>query len=188
MAKDLGHALVIDIESTCWPYPHRAPPGEISEIIEIGLCLVDLKKIERVEKERIIVRPMRSKVSSFCTELTTLTQSEVNRGILLVDALDVLRNKYHCDQRLMVSWGDYDRNHFRRNCDAYRLENPFGPTHLNVKTLFSIAHDCDAELELDDAMQREGLEMEGRHHRGVDDAWNTALLYCRLMQRLRDKS
>src|SRR5438128_1858906 len=48
MAKRLDLALVIDVESTCWDT--RPPRGQISEIIEIGLCTVDLRSLERREK------------------------------------------------------------------------------------------------------------------------------------------
>jgi inhibitor of KinA sporulation pathway (predicted exonuclease) len=62
---------------------------------------------------------------------------------------------------------------------------PFGPIHLNIKSLFATAIGHDRELGLDGAYEILGLTMEGRHHRGDDDAWNIAIL-CRILQRLRD--
>ena len=85
MAKRLDHVLVIDIESTCWDggFP---PRGEANDIIEIGLTRLELSSGRRLEKRSILVRPERSKVSPFCTELTTLTQEQVDTGILFKDA------------------------------------------------------------------------------------------------------
>ena len=51
--------------------------GQVSEIIEIGLAVVDLAAGERVAKHKIMVRPERSTVSELCTQLTGLTQAEV---------------------------------------------------------------------------------------------------------------
>lgn len=183
MAKRLDRILVIDVESTCWP---GAPPrGQISEIIEIGLCLVDVERLERSDKRAIMVRPQVSDVSEFCTKLTTITPEMAASGISLEQSLDLLRNEYHSYDRLFASWGDYDRNQFQRNCDYFRLKVPFGPTHLNVKTLFGIAHNLPREIGIDAACEIVGQPLEGTHHRGVDDAWNIAALLCGLVRRMR---
>src|SRR3954465_14601249 len=85
MAKRLDHVLVIDIESTCWDggFP---PKGETNDIIEIGLTPLELSTGRRLEKRSILVRPERSKVGPFCTQLTTLTQEQVDTGIPFKDA------------------------------------------------------------------------------------------------------
>jgi inhibitor of KinA sporulation pathway (predicted exonuclease) len=106
----------------------------------------------------------------------------------LSDALRILQDQYQSTSRLFASWGDYDRSQFFRNCRTYDLKYPFGPTHLNVKNLFSAALGLTAELEMDTACQRMGVTLEGSHHRGVDDAWNTAQLLCLLLKRMRRAS
>ena len=73
MAKKLDQILVIDIESTCWE--ETPPSGQENEIIEIGICPIDIATGERLEKESILVKPERSQVSEFCTNPTTLTQA-----------------------------------------------------------------------------------------------------------------
>ncbi len=183
MARRLDQILVIDVESTCWEGP--PPRGQISEIIEIGLCMLDAVTLERIEKREILVRPQQSEVSDFCTKLTTLTAEQVSKGIPLHEAIDILARKYVAQDRLFASWGDYDRGQFQRNCDHYKIKYPFGPTHLNIKNLFSITLGISKEMGIDGAMKRVGLEMEGTHHRGVDDAWNIAALLAWLLRRGR---
>ena len=107
MARKLNRLLVIDIESTCWP--GDPPPGEESEIIEIGICVVNIATLTREAPQSILVRPQRSSVSSFCSELTTLTQADVEQGVTLAEACRVLRETYHAKNRLWASYGDYDR-------------------------------------------------------------------------------
>jgi inhibitor of KinA sporulation pathway (predicted exonuclease) len=79
---------VVDVEATCWE--GQPPPGQVSEIIEIGLTVVDLEQRARLAKHRILVRPQRSKVSAFCTELTSLTQDEVDQGVTFAAACRIL--------------------------------------------------------------------------------------------------
>ena len=76
MAKLLDTILVVDVESTCWDGP--PPAGQISEIIEIGVCTLDVPSLRRVEKRSLLVKPVRSAVSEFCTRLTTLTAEQLN--------------------------------------------------------------------------------------------------------------
>jgi inhibitor of KinA sporulation pathway (predicted exonuclease) len=71
MAHTLDQIVVVDVESTCWE--GQPPPGEESEIVEIGVCLVDVATGVRSERRSILVRPERSHVSPFCTQLTKRT-------------------------------------------------------------------------------------------------------------------
>jgi len=109
MARKLDRILVVDVESTCWE--GNPPPGQMSEIIEIGLCVVDVAALERVERRSILVRPACSMVSAYCTQLTTLTQADVDAGIPLAEACRALTEEYQSGQRLFASFGDYDVRH-----------------------------------------------------------------------------
>jgi inhibitor of KinA sporulation pathway (predicted exonuclease) len=92
VAIQLDQILVVDIEATCWE--GAIPLGEESEIIEIGICPLDIASGQRLEKASILVKPERSRVSEFCTHLTTLTQEQVARGIPFSEACSTLRKKY----------------------------------------------------------------------------------------------
>ena len=183
MAKLLDQILVIDIESTCWQGP--PPPGQQSEIIEIGICPVDVAQLERHEKRSLLVRPIRSKVSEFCTKLTTIRHEDVEHAGTLADAVGILKREYRSSDRLWASWGDYDRRQFERVCRELTVPYPFGVSHLNIKTLFAIGRADDSEMGLDLACQALGMTLEGTHHRGADDAWNIAGILCRLLARQR---
>ena len=58
MAKKLDQILVIDLEATCWL--GDPPEGQESDIIEIGLCTLDVATGQRLDKASIVVRPERS--------------------------------------------------------------------------------------------------------------------------------
>lgn len=186
MARLLDQILVIDIEATCWK--DRPPEGEEAEIIEIGLATLDTATCERVKKESILVRPERSRVSAFCTELTTLTQDDVEHGMSLADACARLKKRYRSRNLTWASFGDYDRRQFERQCARDGIQYPFGATHLNVKNLLAFALGMRHEVGMAKALELAGLPLEGTHHRGVDDAWNIAALLGFLLRRLRSES
>ncbi|KRV47390.1 DNA polymerase III [Wenjunlia vitaminophila] len=171
---------VVDVEATCWQ--GQPPPGAVSEIIEIGLTVVDLRARERVGRHRVLVRPTRSRVSAFCTELTGLTQDEVDTGVSFAEACRWLATEHRAGARPWASWGDYDRNQFTRQCQATGVTYPFGHRHTNAKKVFTEAHHLPKRPGMAGALRLAGLPLEGRHHSGEDDAWNIAALVVRLLQ------
>ncbi|MBN1487419.1 MAG: exonuclease domain-containing protein [Anaerolineae bacterium] len=182
MPKKLDQILVVDVEATCWDGPK--PCDQENEIIEIGLCVVDVATLSRVERRSILVKPECSKVSTFCTELTTLTQADVDDGIPLSNACALLHEEYLAGKRLWASYGNYDRQQFERECAAKGIPYPFGPGHLNVKTLFAVSQGLSREVGMARALSLVDLQLEGTHHRGCDDAWNIAALLIKLLERM----
>ncbi|SNX55897.1 inhibitor of KinA sporulation pathway (predicted exonuclease) [Streptomyces sp. TLI_55] len=176
---------VIDVEATCWD--GQPPPGSVSEIIEIGLTVVDLSARRRVSRHRVLVRPVRSAVSGFCTDLTGLTQSEVERGVTFAEACRILVEEHGAGERRWASWGEYDRRQFARQSQADGVAYPFGypteRTHTNAKAVFTTAYGLRRKPGMSQALQIAGLPLEGRHHRGEDDAWNIAALVLDLLDR-----
>lgn len=181
MTTDAHLLNVVDVEATCWDGP--PPPGEVSEIIEIGLTVVDLRAGERLAKHRLLVRPARSRVSPFCTELTSLTQEEVDSGTTFAEACRTLAAEHRTNRLPWASWGDYDRHQFTRECERGSAAYPFGRHHINAKAVFTGSHALRRRPGMAQALQVADLPLEGRHHRGDDDAWNIAALVLHLAAR-----
>lgn len=179
MASKLDRIIVIDVESTCWD--SEPPPGQRSEIIEIGVCVLDVQSGERVDKRSILVQPEHSEVSAYCTELTSLTPRKVRDGMTFERACHILERKFKTHERVWASYGNYDRRQFERQCAERGVRYPFNATHLNVKTMLALMHGLSREVGLKHALDLLHIPLYGRHHRGVDDAWNTALILSRLL-------
>ncbi|MFJ3222669.1 exonuclease domain-containing protein [Streptomyces sp. NPDC086783] len=185
MRRESALLNVIDVEATCWD--GQPPPGSVSEIIEIGLTVVDVSARRRVSRHRILVRPARSAVSEFCTELTGLTQAEAEQGVTFAEACRILVQDYEAGERPWASWGEYDRRQFERQSQADEVAYPFGRpterTHTNAKAVFAAAYGLRKKPGMAHALQIAGLPLEGRHHRGEDDAYNIAALVLDLVGR-----
>lgn len=177
MAKNLDKILVVDIEATCWE--GNPPENMQSDIIEVGICLLDVASGEISDNRGILVKPERSTISSFCTELTTITPEMVEKeGVSFKEACAILRKEYGAQQRAWASFGAYDIKQFQRQCAEAGIGYPFGPSHLNVKTLFALKQKLGREDGMAGALERLSIPLEGTHHRGIDDAKNIAkILY-----------
>lgn len=186
MSKNFNsNVLVIDVETTCWEPPEIQPENEIQEIIEIGIAVVNINKLEIVDNTSIIVRPQNSKLSKFCTQLTTLTQEYVDQGCTFQAACQILKKNYNANNSTFVSWGDFDRKMFERNCQHYDCKYPFGPRHLNLKNTFTVLHGLDREPGMDGALEHLKLNLEGTHHRGIDDTKNIAKILIHTIKQFR---
>jgi inhibitor of KinA sporulation pathway (predicted exonuclease) len=173
MAKKLDEILVVDIEATCWDTAN--PEGMENDIIEIGICLLNIQTGEISENHGILVKPERSEISAFCTELTTITPEMIEgQGIYFKEACRILKNQYSSQSRAWASFGAYDMKQFQRQCAAMSIGYPFGPSHINVKTLFALKKKLDHEEGMSEALALLDIPLEGTHHRGIDDANNIA--------------
>lgn len=181
MAKLLDKILVVDVEATCWE--GATPEGMESDIIEIGICLLDVQTGEITDNRGIIVIPERSTVSPFCTQLTTITPELVaTEGIPFKEACNILKKQYQSQSRAWASYGAYDQKQFTRQCGALGTGYPFSPSHINVKTLFALQKKMTHETGMAGALDMLGIELEGTHHRGVDDAKNIAKVLRELLK------
>lgn len=184
MVKLLNTINIIDIESTCWK--GKTPENQDSDIIEIGLCEFDVATLKPRKKHSIIIKPARSRVSKFCTELTTLTQDDVDKGVSFKEACEILKDKFFSTRRLWGSYGDYDKKMFERQCRDLRVSYPLGFTHVNIKTLLAITMGLEREIGMGVAMKMLDLPIEGTHHRGIDDAWNIGTILANILKGGRD--
>ena len=165
--------LIIDLEATCWNGP--VPHGQVNEIIEIGICILDAYTGEISMPKGILIKPERSTVSPFCTELTTITQDLLDQeGISFEDACDIVREEYEGHYNTWASYGDYDRNMMQRQCKIRNIDYPLSQDHINVKRLFYEIKNLRKKVGMKGALNILNIPLEGTHHRGVDDAKNIA--------------
>lgn len=177
--KTTDRILVIDLEATCWE--GRQPKDQVSEIIEIGICVLDTQDGSISKNKGILIKPEKSSVSPFCTQLTTITQDMLDtEGISFSEACKLLRTEYDAYNYTWASYGAYDINIMKNQCMARNMDYPLSQDHINVKILFSKVKNLNGKVGMAGALGILGIPLEGTHHRGVDDARNIAkiLYWC----------
>ena len=182
MILDQTHVVVVDIEATCWK-GNKTPEGEQSEIIEIGVCLLDTVSGTSSAKRSLLVKPTRSSVSHFCTKLTSITPEMVADGMDFAVACAILENEYLTKSRLWVSWGNYDHKMFVSQCANFGVPYPFTKRHMNIKEVFAKVEELPKQVGMARALKMLELPLEGTHHRGHDDAWNISRIMATLIAR-----
>ena len=171
----MKHYLIIDLEATC------CKEGTIArdkmEIIEIGAVMVDADTLKIVDEYEVFIKPiLNPTLTTFCKELTTITQEDIDSAMGYEEALADFKKWYSkYDDTLFCSWGDYDKSQFERDCALHGVEYPFSDEHLNIKKEFSKVQGVQP-CDLDVALDHVGLELVGTHHRGIDDARNMGCL------------
>jgi inhibitor of KinA sporulation pathway (predicted exonuclease) len=172
--------LIVDVEATC--SDDAVLPRHEMEIIEIGAVMQSSRTFEIESEFQTFVRPVRHpQLTVFCTQLTGITQREVADARRFPQALDAMKQwMYAVGDALFCSWGDYDRNQFVQDCEYHRLGYPFRSGHLNLKGEFSRSLGLRKKLGLAGAVRHLGLDFEGSHHRGLDDARNIARIVRRV--------
>lgn len=170
------HFLVVDFEATC------ANDGtlrrEEMEIIEVGAVIVDGETLQPLSEYQSFVRPVRhQQLTAFCTELTSITQMDVDGAPLFSEVVEqwtVWSEPY--GGPVFSSWGKYDHEQMVQDCRFHGIAMPFTLEPINLKAAFSKRLNQRRQLGMKEALSRAGLELDGTHHRGIDDARNIAKL------------
>ena len=175
-----AHYLIVDLEATC--SEDRSVPRDEMEIIEIGAVLQDARTFEIASEFQTFVRPVRHPgLTDFCTRLTGITQADVAAAPSFGQALEaMIRWAGEFNDILFCSWGDYDRTQFTRDCEFHQVTYPFQSGHLNLKAACAQVLGRKKKLGVTGALQYLGMNFEGRHHRGLDDARNIARIVERM--------
>ena len=166
--------IILDLEATCWENDGSFQKQH-SEIIEVGVCILDVDNGEIEANRGILVKPVNSEISTFCTNLTSITPAMVNtEGVSLKQAVALLKENYSSKKFTWASYGAYDKNMLKEQCKKFNIDYPMSANHINVKVLLSEKLGLNKGVGMSTALKMLKLPLEGKHHRGVDDARNIA--------------
>ncbi|MBF2005678.1 MAG: exonuclease domain-containing protein [Chlorogloeopsis fritschii C42_A2020_084] len=175
--------LVLDLEATC------CDKGTIKrhemEIVEIGAVMVEAQTLTIIDEFQTFIKPVRYPVlTEFCKSLTSITQTQVDLAPGYVEAIAMLKGWLsNYPNAVFCSWGDYDRNQFKQDSKFHKVPFPIAYPHVNLKQQFSDIQGLPKRYGMAEALQLAGIELEGTHHRGIDDARNIAKLLPFILNR-----
>lgn len=169
--------IIFDLEASCWL---GRPPHGINEVIEIGAVKVnDYNEVESIFSKFIkpTVNPI---LSDFCTRLTSITQTDVDRSKTFPFITQEFMDWIGIDEDfVLISWGKYDKQQLIQDCELHKMETEWLEHHFNLKPAYRALKDLKDEPGLKKAVKLEGFEFTGIHHRAISDAENTAKIFIK---------
>ena len=164
--------VIVDIEATCW----KEGSNE-SEVIEIGAVRED------GEEFQAFIKPTKNPVlSKFCQELTHITQEQVDTAEKFNEV--VKRFIEWAGDRLIVSWGDYDKHMLRKQYREYFQGAQWFFNHMNLKKVWAKLNKLPKGMGMARALEKDKIKLEGTHHRGIDDARNIFKIWQKYKDRI----
>ncbi|KAJ3098450.1 hypothetical protein HDU97_003991 [Phlyctochytrium planicorne] len=180
----MKHLLVLDFEATCGP----SVPKEDAEIIEFPIVVVNIESKSIVDSFQTYVRPtIHPTLDPFCTELTGITQDQVDNGMSFPDALAAatqFSKQYWDHKSVFVTCGDWDLRTMlplQLNREGLTADKIF-EKYVNVKTAFGTVYQKSMGKGMTGMLDHLNITLEGRHHSGIDDSRNIAKICIRLME------
>ncbi len=177
--KNKKEFVIFDLEATCYESNINAPVDFFNEIIDIGAVKVDEdgKIIDQFSK---FAKPKTyPTISKFCNELTTITQDDIDNAEPLKNILEEFL--IWSENSTFISWGFYDikqlsKDLIRNDLEIYldRMDDHHSLKHLHAKWNKLKKRNG---IGMNAALKMEGLNLDGTHHRGIDDAINITKIF-----------
>uniref|UniRef100_A0A671R9J8 ERI1 exoribonuclease 2 n=1 Tax=Sinocyclocheilus anshuiensis TaxID=1608454 RepID=A0A671R9J8_9TELE len=191
--------IIIDFESTCWR--EKSSCGQ--EIIEFPAVLLNVSNGEVESEFHSYVQPQEHPVlSAFCTELTGITQDQVESAPPLHICLSRFTRWLHSLQQergvvfetdstgpapsghpcAFVTWSDWDLGVcLLYECKRKQLSVPEAlKSWIDLRATYRLFYNRKPK-GLRGALLDLGIQFTGREHSGLVDARNTALLAWRMV-------
>jgi 3'-5' exoribonuclease 1 len=171
--------VVVDVEATCWK---KGVFSRKKETIEIGAVRLLLNRAEsRWPEFQTFVRPRRlPRLSSFCRELTGITQENVDAAPAFPEALRLfLEWSQPLERVILATWSRYDLWQLDLDLEAHglpKLAIPF----LDVKKLAARIVGTKSFEETARELDPDGVALPA--HRAIADARRTARILNRLLR------
>jgi inhibitor of KinA sporulation pathway (predicted exonuclease) len=171
--------VVVDVEATCWK---KGVFSRKKETIEIGAVLLRLDRAQSKSDEfQTFVRPLRlPRLSSFCRELTGITQENVDAAPTFPEALQLfLEWSPPLERVILATWSRYDVWQLDLDLEAHGLPKLAVP-FLDVKKLAAGMVGSKSLQETVRELAPDAAAMP--RHRAIADARRTAQILYRLLR------
>ncbi|MEO0895304.1 MAG: 3'-5' exonuclease [Bacteroidota bacterium] len=167
--------IILDLEATCWEKRDQRP----NETIEIGALLINENKEIVSEFCQFIQPKVHPTLSDFCTKLTSIRQEDVEQAGAFPQVITAFQQwfGYGEEEYLLCSWGKYDKHQFQRDCDLHGIDKSWTDQHISLKHQYAEIQSLKRPIGMKAALNREGLSLDGTHHRGIDDARNISKIF-----------
>lgn len=156
----------------------------LAEIIEIGAVKIAEVNgsLQIVDKFQTFVRPSKNTVlSKHTTEFTGIRQEDVAGAPDYREAVELWNQWIGREDYYLCAWGSDDKHQLIRHCKEVKLDPGWVKNHNNLQQQYSkkAGGEVYQQVGLKRALEMEGIAFVGSHHRALDDAYNTALVFVK---------
>lgn len=169
--------IIFDLEATCWEGWDKGH----NETIEIGAVKINDQK-EVISEFEQFIRPLKHPLlSDFCKKLTSIRQEDIDTAPYFDEGVEKFKEwiGFGTEEYVLCSWGFYDQRQFESDCRLFGLEVNWLKPHISLKHQHGQFKKLKRSLGMKSALELDGLNLEGTHHRGIDDARNIAKIFIK---------
>lgn len=167
--------IVIDLE---WNQPlkwRRPVTGLRDEIIQIGAAKIDAEGNAQDTFSQIVKPFYYSKLNKDVSELTLLTDADLETGLPFAQAMDALR-AWCGEDYVFLSWSATDAYVLYRNCEKFEYGTDWIPAFYDAQLMFDdYEMQEDRSWPLNYALYHFGEKPDGAHN-ALADVLSTVLV------------
>ncbi|MFE4761252.1 exonuclease [Bacillus mycoides] len=175
--KNATHFIVFDIERNFRPYKSEDP----SEIVDIGAVKIDVSTMKVIGEFSELVKPS-APLTRHTTKLTGITKKDLI-GVGNFPQIIEKFIQFIGEDSIFVSWGKEDYRFLSQDCTLYGVECPCmeKESRFDVQKFVFQAYEelFEHTPSLQFAVNQLGLTWEGKQHRALADAENTANIFLK---------
>lgn len=173
------NAVVFDLELV-----KRFKEGQLSEIVEIGACKVDLQSKKITEKFQIYIIPKSGYVAKSTRKFINMKKEDAKKAVSFHLGIQHF-SKWLGKNYFLCSWGKDDKFHLLDQCVRNKINLDWFVNYNDIQQqIGKILTTNKNQLGLQNALDLAGIRPVGKAHRGIDDAINTAELLIKFIDEL----
>ncbi|HDX9609786.1 TPA: exonuclease [Bacillus toyonensis] len=170
--KNATQFIVFDIERNFRPYKSEDP----SEIVDIGAVKIDVSTMKVIGEFSELVKPS-APLTRHTTKLTGITKKDLI-GVEKFPQIIEKFIQFIGEDSIFISWGKEDYHFLSHDCTLHGLECPCmeKDSRFDLQKFVFQAYEelFEHTPSLQFAVEQLGLTWEGKQHRALADAENTA--------------
>lgn len=175
------NAVVFDLELV-----KRFKKGQLSEIVEIGACKVDLNTKEIIDTFQIYILPRSGYITKSTRKFINMEKEALKSSVSFQLGIEKFKEWLGQDY-FLCSWGNDDKTHFLDQCTRNKIDLAWLKNYNDIqKQIGKIVNgESKNQLGLKSALEIAEIEPVGKAHRGIDDAINTAQLLIKYVDQIK---
>lgn len=168
--------IIVDLEATCW----QKKAVDQNEIIEIGAIKVNRNFEIESEFSHFVKPKLNPNLSDFCVELTSIQQINIDTASDFSSVIAKFKDWINISESyLLCSWGLYDKTQLISDCKLHGLGFDWLNKHISLKHQYPSFSGLRKMVGMKGALALEKLNLDGIHHRGIDDARNITKIFLK---------